>query len=58
METDAQQASQVQHRPPVPSPQPATPKDKEPCMVDEAGMKKWSNNMLKGHPGGHVTFWE
>ncbi len=38
METDAQQASLVQHRPP--------------------DMKKWCNDMLKGHPGVHATTWE
>ncbi len=58
METDAPKASEVQRRPPVPPPQPARPKDKEPCMVDEAGLKKWSNDMLRGHPGGHATTWE
>ncbi len=58
METDAPQASRVQRRPPVPPPQPAKPKDKQPCMVDEASMKKWCNDMLKGHPDGHVTTWE
>ncbi len=57
-ETDAPQASLVQHRPPVPPQQPATLKDKEPCMVDEASMRKWSNDMLKGHPAGHATTWE
>ncbi len=58
METDAPKASEVQRRPPVPLPQPVRPKDKEPCMVDEASMKKWSNDMLRGHPGGRVTTWE
>ncbi len=58
METDAPQASLVQRRPPVSLQQPATPKDKEPCMVDEAGMKKWSNDKLKGHPGGRTTISE
>ncbi len=27
-------------------------------LVDEAGMKKWSNDMLKGHPGGWSSTWE
>ncbi len=58
METDAPHVFLVQCGPPVPLPQPATPKDKEPCMVDEAGMKKWSNDMLKGHPAGRATTWE
>ncbi len=58
MESDAPQVSQVQGRPPVPSPEPATRKDKEPYIVDEAGMKKWSNNRQKGHPGGCATTWK
>ncbi len=58
LETDTPQASSVQHRPPVPAPQPATPKDKEPCMVDKAGMRKWPNDMLKSHPDGQATTWE
>ncbi len=58
METDSPKASKVQRRPPVPPPlQPARPKDKESCMVDEAGMKKWINDMLRGHPGGCATTW-
>ncbi len=32
--------------------------DTEPHLVDEAGMKKWSNGMLKGHPGGRASTWE
>ncbi len=40
METDDPKSSEVQHRPPVSPPQPARPKDKEPCMADEAGIKK------------------
>ncbi len=58
LETDVPKASEVQRIPLVPPPQPARPKDKEPCMVNEAGMKKWSNNMLKGHLGGRATTWE
>ncbi len=34
MEADAPKASEVQRIPPVPPPQPARPKDKEPYMVD------------------------
>ncbi len=56
IETDATKASEVQCRPPVPPPQAAKPKHKEPCMVDEAGMMKWSNDMLKCHPGGCATY--
>ncbi len=55
METDATPASTVQSRPPVPPRKPATHMDKIPCLVDEASMKKWSNDMLKGHPDGRAT---
>ncbi len=41
METDAPNATEVPVRCPVPSPRPATAKElNEPCLVDEAGMKK------------------
>ncbi len=56
METDA---PVVPAGPPVPSPKPAKAKElNEPCLVDEAGMRKWSNDILKGHPGDHVMSWE
>ncbi len=32
--------------------------DNEPHLVDKAGMKKWSNDMLKGHLGGRASTWE
>ncbi len=58
METDAITAPEV-CKPPVPSPcQPRQHDSNEPNLVDEAGMKKWSNDMLKGHPGGRASTWE
>ncbi len=56
METGAPKATFAPVRCPVPSHRPA--KAKEPCLVDEAGMKKWTSDMLKCHPGGHATTWE
>ncbi len=48
METDAEEAPEV-HRPPVPQPRQSRQRDSnEPNLVDEAGMRKWSNDMLKG----------
>ncbi len=59
METGATTASVLPRRPPVPSPRPAKAKEhNEPCLVDKAGMRKWSSDMLKGHPGGRATTWE
>ncbi len=59
METDAPTAPTVSVRPPVPLPTPAKDKvSNVPCLVDEAGMKTWSNMMLKGHPSGRATTWE
>ncbi len=56
METDAVAAPEVHRRPPVPQPHPALQKeDNEPHIVDEAGMSKWSNDMLKGHLGGRAS---
>ncbi len=58
METDAVVAPEV-CRPPVPQPhQPRQRDSNEPNLVNEAGMRKWSNDMLKGHPGGRVFTWE
>ncbi len=58
METDAITAPEV-CKPPVPSPcQPRQRNSNEPNLVDEAGVKKWSNNMLKGHPCGRASTWE
>ncbi len=58
METDTITAHEV-HKPPVPSPRQTRQRDSnEPNLVDEAGVKKWSNNMLKGHPGGRASTWE
>ncbi len=59
METDALNATEVPVRHRLPLPRPATAKElNEPCLVDEAGMKKWTSDMLKGHPGGCATTWE
>ncbi len=59
METDAPTTPVVPRRPPVPSPRQAKVKEhNEPCLVDEADMRKWSSDMLKVHPGGHETTWE
>ncbi len=30
----------------------------EPNLVNKAGLRKWSNDMLKGHPGGRASTWE
>ncbi len=58
METDAVAASEVR-RPPVLPPHQARQRDStEPHLVEEAGMRKWSNDMLKGHPGGRASNWE
>ncbi len=58
IETDAIAAPEV-CRPPVPQPrQPREHDSNEPNLVDEAGMSKWSNDMLKGHPGGRASTWE
>ncbi len=55
METDAVAAPEV-HKPPVPQPhQPQQCDSNEPNLVDEAGMRKWSNDMLKGHPCGYAS---
>ncbi len=46
-------------RHPVPPPRPTKAKELNvPCLVDEAGMKKWTSDMLKGHPVGRATTWE
>ncbi len=43
----------------VPSPrQPRQCDSNEPNLVDKAGVKEWSNDMLKGHPGGRASTWE
>ncbi len=58
METDAITAPEV-CKPPVPSwCQPRQCDSNEPNLVDEAGVKKWSNDMLKGHSGGWASTWE
>ncbi len=58
METDAITAPEV-HKPPVPSPrQPRQRDSNKPNIVEGAGVKKWSNDMLKGHPGGRTSTWE
>ncbi len=59
METDEQISSTSIRWPHVPHSTSAKPKDYiEPSLADETGMKKWSNDMLSGHPGGRVTFFE
>ncbi len=59
METDAQPAAVVLPRPPVLKATLARAKElSEPCLVDEAGMRKWSSDMLKGNPGGRAITWE
>ncbi len=59
METDAQPAPAVPPIPPVLKTTPARVKElNELCLLDKAGMKKWSSDMLKGHPGGRATTWE
>ncbi len=46
-------------KPPVIQPRQARQSDStEPHFVDESGMRKWSNDMLKGHPGGRASTWE
>ncbi len=58
METDAIMAPEV-CKPPVPSlHQPRQHDSNEPNLVDEDGVKKWSNDMLKGHLGGRASTWE
>ncbi len=55
METDAVAAPEV-HRTPVPQLQQARQHDStEPHLVNEAGLRKWSNDKLKGHPGGRAS---
>ncbi len=57
METDAVAAPEVR-RPPVPQPRQSRQCDSnEPNLVDEAGVRKWSNDMLKGHPGSCASTW-
>ncbi len=57
-ETDAVMAPEVR-RPQVPQPlQPRQRDSTEPHLVNEADIRKWSNNMLKGHPGGRASTWE
>ncbi len=59
METDASTAAEVQVRPAVLAPTPAKAKVINiPVIVEETGMTVWSDEMLIGHPGGHVTNWE
>ncbi len=58
METDAVAAPEVR-MPPVPQLRQTRQCDSnDPHLVDEAGMRKWSNNMLKGHPSGRASTWE
>ncbi len=57
METDEQISSTSIGQPHVPPPTPAKPKYYiAPSLADEAGMRKRSNNILSGHPGGCATF--
>ncbi len=58
METDAVAAPDV-YRPPVPQPRQSRQHDSnEPNLVDEADMRKLSNDMLKCPPGGRASTWE
>ncbi len=58
METDVITALDV-HKPPVLSPhQPRQRNSNEPNLVIEAGVKKWSNDMVMGRPGGRASTWE
>ncbi len=58
METDVVAAPEIR-RPPIPPPCQSRQRDNiEPHLVDEAGMKKWFNDMLKGHAGGRASTWE
>ncbi len=58
METDATTAT-VPMRPPVPptglSPQSGS---NEPTIVNEEGMSKWTNDILKGYLGGQASSFE
>ncbi len=55
METDAVVAPEV-HRPPVQQLCQYRQHDSnEPNLVVKAGVRKWSNDMLKGHPGGRAS---
>ncbi len=59
METDASTAPVVHPIQPVLDTTPAKPKVINfPSMVVKAGLKSWSDMMLKGHPGGHATNWD
>ncbi len=58
MEADAVVALEV-CRPPVPQLRQSRQRNSnEPNLVDEAGVRKWSNDMLKGHPGVRSSIWE
>ncbi len=59
METDEKPSPVVPLKPPVPKPRSAKMKDYTlPSLAHEAGMRQWSNDMLRGHPGGCATTWE
>ncbi len=58
METDDVVGPEIR-RPPVPQPCQSRQRDSnEPNLVDESGMRKWCNDMLKGHLGGRASTWE
>ncbi len=59
METNEQISSTSVGRPRVPLPTPAKPIDYvAPSQADKAGMRRWANDMLSGHPGGRATSFE
>ncbi len=59
METIEPISSTSIRRPRVPPPTPAKPVYYvAPTQADEAGMRRWANDMLSGHPGGHATSFE
>ncbi len=59
MKTNEQISSTSVGRPHVPPPTPAKPKDYiAPSLADKTGMKKWSNDMLSGHPSDRATSFE
>ncbi len=56
METDEKRSPVVPLKPPVPKPRSAKTKDYTlHNQAVEADMRKRSNDMLSGHPGGHAT---
>ncbi len=57
-EPDTQSQSPIE-RHQIPTPTTAKPKDYiSPRMADKAGMRKWKDEMLQGHPGVSATSFE